>query len=97
MIYICQVWGQNKDKIKKISELEDKAIWTINFKPKIYPVVEPYKNSRILKLSDYIKLLNCMFVRDTSTATLIPAFKNCFLKKLEKSVDIIPDKLLKTQ
>ena len=43
MIYICQVWGQNKDKIKKISELQDKAIWIMNFKPKNYPVAEPYK------------------------------------------------------
>ena len=39
------------------------------------------KNSRILKLPDYIKLLNCMFVRDTLTATQIPVvFKNYFQK-----------------
>ena len=71
MIYTCQIWGQNKCKIKKISELQDKAIRIINFKQKNYPVAELYKNSRILKLSDYIKLLNCMFVQ-------MPAFKNFF-------------------
>ena len=70
--------GENKGKKKKISELQDKAIGIINFLPKNYPVAELYKHSRILKLSDYIKLLNCMFVRDTLTATQIPAFKNYF-------------------
>ena len=83
MIYTCQIWGQNKCKIKKISELQDKAIRIINFKQKNYPVAELYKNSMILKLSDYIKLLNCMFVRDTLTATQIPPFKNYFKKAKE--------------
>ena len=72
MIYTCQTWGQNMGKIKQISELQDQAIRIINFKPKNYPVAELYKNSRILKLSDYIKLLICMFVRDILTATQIP-------------------------
>ena len=83
MIYTCQIWGQNKCKIKEISELQDKAIRIINFKQKNYPVAELYKSSRILKLSNYIKLLNCMFVRDTLTATQISAFKNYFLKTKE--------------
>ena len=81
MIYTCQILGQNKGKIKKISELQDKGIRIINFKPRNYPVAELHKNSRILKLSDYIKLLNCMFVRDTLTDTQISAFKNSFKKK----------------
>ena len=96
MIYTCQIWGQNKCKIKKISELQDKAIRIINFKQKNYPVAELYKNSRILKLSDYIKLLNCMFVRDILTATQILALNNYF-KKAKKAKDTIPDTLLKTQ
>ena len=62
MIYTCQIWGQNKCKIKKISELQDKSIRIINFKEKNYPATELYKNSRILKLSDCLKLLNCMFL-----------------------------------
>ena len=78
MIYTCQIWGQNKGKINKISELQDKAIKIINFNLKNYPVVELYRNTRILKLSDYTKLFNCMFVRDTSTATQVTAFKNYF-------------------
>ena len=78
MLYTCQIWGQNKGKIKKISELQDKPIRIINFKLKNYPVAELYKNSRILKHSDYMKLLNWMFVRDILIATKIPAFKNDF-------------------
>ena len=93
MIYLPNLGtkeGQNKENLR------DKAARIINFKPKSYPVAELYKSSRILKLSDYIKLLNQMFVRETLTATQIPAFKN-YLKKLEKSIDTIPDTLLKTQ
>ena len=56
MIYTCQIWGQNKCKIKKVSELQDKATRIINFKQKNYPVAELYKKCRILKLSDFINL-----------------------------------------
>ena len=64
----------------KISELQDKAVRIINFKPKSYPVAELQKNTKILKLSEYIKFLNCLFVRDTLTTTQILAFKNYFKK-----------------
>ena len=33
MINTCQVWGQKENQIKKISELQDKALRIINFKP----------------------------------------------------------------
>ena len=88
MIYTCQVWGQNEAKIKQISELQDKALRIINFKPKNYPVSELYKSNKILKLTDYIKLLNCMFVK---------AIFNNFKKKTMKSTGRIPDILLETQ
>ena len=32
-ICTCQVWGQEQNQIKKISELQDKALRIINFKP----------------------------------------------------------------
>ena len=71
MIYTCQVWGQNEAKIKKISELQDKTLRIINFKPKNHPVSELYKSNEILKLTDYIKLLNCIFVKDAPSANQI--------------------------
>ena len=62
MIYTFQVWGQNEAKIKQISELQDKTLRIINFKPKNHPVSELYQSNEILKLTDYIKLSNCIFV-----------------------------------
>ena len=99
MIYTCQVWGQNQAKIKQISELQDKALRIINFKPKNYPVSELYKSNEILKLTDYIKLLNCSvcllkIARYTICLNQIPIFNNFFLKKTVKSTGtIIPDTL----
>ena len=83
IIYTCQVWGQNQAKIKQISELQDKALRIINFKPKSYPVSELYKSNEILKLTDYIKLLNCLFVKNTLSANQIPIFNNSFKKTNE--------------
>ena len=45
MIYTCKVWEQNEEKIKQISELQDKALKIINFKPKNHPVSELYKSN----------------------------------------------------
>ena len=64
-----------KRKIKKISELQDKAPRIINFKPINHPMLELYKNDKILKLQDYIKLLNCMFVKDVLAGNHIPVFE----------------------
>ena len=95
MIYTCQVWGQNEAKIKQISELQDKASRIINFKPKNYTVSELYKSNKILKLTDYIKLLNCMLKIHSLLIKYL--FSITFLKKTMKSTAIIPDTLLETQ
>ena len=83
MINTCQVWGQKENQIKKISELQDKALRIINFKPINHPVLELYKNNKILKLQDYIKLLNCMFVKDVLAGNHIPVFEYVFMKTSE--------------
>ena len=83
MINTCQIWGQKENQIKKISELQDKALRIINFKPINHPVLELYKNNKILKLQDYIKLLNFMFVKDVLGENHIPAFENMFMKTIE--------------
>ena len=75
--------GTKQSKIKQISELQDKALRIINFKPKSHPLSELYKSNEILKLTDYIKLLNCMFVKDTLSANQIPIFNNFFKKTNE--------------
>ena len=73
--------------------MQDKALRIINFKTKNHPVSELYKSNEILKLTDYIKLLNFMFVKDTLSANQIPIFSN-FFKKTMKSTGTIPDTLL---
>ena len=83
MIYTCQIWGKYEAKIKQISELQDKALRIINFKPKKHPASELYKSNTILKFTDSIKLLNCMFVKDTLSANKIPIFNNFFKKTNE--------------
>ena len=51
-----------KNKITSVQEssnsrkLQKKALQIINFLPKTAPVKEIYKNSKILKISDYISL-----------------------------------------
>ena len=49
--------------IKKALQLQDKAMRTINFKANDHPADELYHFNEILKITDYIKLLNCMFVK----------------------------------
>ena len=75
-IYPCQIWGQNINALNKIQALQDKAVRVINFRANNYDVGELYKNDKILRISDYIKLLNCLFVRDILKNSSIPLFQN---------------------
>ena len=52
----------------------------INFRANKYDVGELYKNDKILQISDYNKLLNCLFVRDVLANLLILPFQNLFVK-----------------
>ena len=72
MIYTCQVWELKENQIKIISEIQTKPINHL--------VLKVYKNSKILKLQDYIKLLNCMFTKDVLAGNHIPKFENVFMK-----------------
>ena len=78
LIYSCQIWGQNQSILNKIQPLQDKALRIINFKPDNFDTAELYKKDKILKISDYIKLLNCLFVRDVLTGSSIPPFQTYF-------------------
>ena len=59
LIYGCQIWGQ-KDRIsealRKIGNLQDKALRIINFMQPNEPINEIYKKQYVLKLKDYIYL-----------------------------------------
>ena len=80
LIYTCQIWGQKENTIKKLSEIQDKAIRIISFKDKNYPTNELYYNNKILKITDYIKLLHCLFVKSILSNNHLPIFENVFKK-----------------
>ena len=65
LIYASQIRGQSKsDHFRKLVELQDKALRIINFLPDTVPLRDIYKNSKILKLHDYIALQNTLLIKD---------------------------------
>ena len=64
--------------MNQIQALQDKAVRIINFRADNYNVGKLYKNNRIHKISDYIKLLNCLIVRYVLTNSSIPPFPKLF-------------------
>ena len=59
-----------------------KAVWVINFRANNYDVGGLYKNDKIPRISDYIKLLNCLFVRDLLINSSILPFPNYINQKI---------------
>ena len=80
LIYSCQIWGQNNTILRKLESLQNKALRIINFKNNKYNVNELYKTNKILKIADYIKLLNCLLVRDVIAQSTIPPLQELFIQ-----------------
>ena len=80
LIYSSQIWGQNNTILRKLEPLQNKALRIINFKNNEYNVNELYKTNKILKIADYIKLLNCLFVRDVIIQSTIRPFQGFFIQ-----------------
>ena len=70
LIYSCQIWSRNNTILRKSEPLQNKAMRIINFENNEYNVNELYKTNKILKIADYNKLLNCLFVRDVTLQNL---------------------------
>ena len=83
LIYPCQIWGQREDLINKISAIQDKAIRIINFKSKNYPAVKLYQSNKILKLRDYIRLINSIYVKSVLEDSHLRIFTDLFKKPNE--------------
>ena len=65
LIYGCQVWGQRErmsETLRKIANLQDKALRIINFLPPNTPIDETYKTQKILKLFKVIYLSKMLFL-----------------------------------
>ena len=61
--YGSQIWGQMKNyHISRLIKLQNKAIRIINFAPFRSSVTHFYKDNRLLKLNDIIKVQNFLYV-----------------------------------
>ena len=69
LIYACQILGQDPIYLRKLSIPQNKAIRIINVKNYDYPVNEFYHENKILKIEDYIKLLNCLLKMCSKTTS----------------------------
>ena len=78
LIYACQVWGQKETIVRKLLTIQNKALRIINFKPFDHPADPLYHSNKILKITDYIKLLNCMFVKDVLSGNCLSNFEGTF-------------------
>ena len=58
------MWGQNENCLKKLSSLQNNTVRMINFQQHNFPVNELYNANEILKIKDYIHLINFLFVKD---------------------------------
>ena len=65
---------------KRLSSLQNKAIAIISFKHQDFPVNEIYYANEILKIKDYIHLINFLFVRDVLSNESLEVFSNYFTK-----------------
>ena len=74
--YTCQIWRQRFNTLTKMQPLQDKALRVMNFKANNHDVRNLYKSDQTLKMSNYIKMLNCLFVRDVLTKSRTPSFEN---------------------
>ena len=79
LTYGSQIWGQFSNKyICRIQRIQNKAIRIINF-AKFDDSSDPlYQKSKILKISDHVKLQNFLYVHDSLKGVLPKALKNSF-------------------
>ena len=61
--YGIQLWGQKNQEIKEIMQkLQNRALRKINFKKFHHPIKHIYKDHKILKFADILKVQNCLFM-----------------------------------
>ena len=64
--------------VRKLLQLQNKAMRIINFKTNDHPVDAFYDRNKIQKVTDYIKLLNCMFVKNVLARNCLSIFQGTF-------------------
>ena len=83
LIHACVIRDQHEDLIDKISAMQDKAFRIINFKPNNYPAGKLYQPNKILKLREYIRLINSMYVKSVLEDSHLRIFTDVFKKANE--------------
>ena len=79
--YGCQIWGlENTKKVEKIKKIQDKALRIINFAEFRAPVDPLNFSNELLKLSDMVRLSNCLLVHDFIQKVLPDCFADYFEK-----------------
>ena len=79
MTYGSIIWGQTQNSaVRRIENIQNKALRVINSAPFNSPTTNLYKNSKILKFYDHIKLQNFLFVHDDLHKNIPIALQNSF-------------------
>ena len=67
LIYGCEVWGQNQNNVlvQRLQKLQEKAVFLINFETNPNVAGQLLKHSSILKLTDFVKYKNALFIRNS--------------------------------
>ena len=79
LTYGSQIWGQIRNKhVKRLTQLQNKAIRIIHFSSYSSTVDPVYKTSKLLKLCDRIKLQNFLYVTNRINGNLPPTLKDTF-------------------
>ena len=76
---MSQIWSQNSNShLDKIVSLQKRALLTIKFADFNAHSDVLFKDLRILKIHDNVKVQNCLFVHDSLNNKLPNCFKNYF-------------------
>ena len=79
------MWGQkHSQEFKSIATIQNKGLQILNFKEPLEQSNPLYKNSKILKLIDIIKLNKILSVYDQINNNLLKAFENYFQLKRQQ-------------
>ena len=80
LIYACETRGQNQTNqlFKKLLFLQEKALKLINFQPQTSFSNKLFKESKILKISDFINYKYALFVRNSLRKENLQIFNDMF-------------------
>ena len=89
LTYGSQIWGQNENThTENVFKLQNRAIRIINFADFHADVNPIYKENGVLKLEDFVRLQNMLFVYDFLKKTL-PVCFNSYFTKISDRYDIV--------